>query len=53
MAQGTQLNTGFIGKNFGQKITVPEFEIFSNPTIQVSEIKRRRFKKLRKYVLCA
>jgi len=28
---------------FGERITVPEFEIFSNPTVRISEVKRRRF----------
>lgn len=28
---------------FGERITVPEFELFSNPTARISEIKRRRF----------
>lgn len=28
---------------FGERITVPEFEIFSNPTVRIAEVKRRRF----------
>ncbi len=28
---------------FGDRIVVPEFEIFSNPTIRIAEAKRRRF----------
>jgi hypothetical protein len=30
-------------KIFGYRVVIPEFEIFSNPTIRISEIKRRRF----------
>lgn len=26
-----------------QRVTVPEFEIFSNPTIKISDVKQRRF----------
>lgn len=28
---------------FGERVTVPEFEIVSNPTVRISEVKRRRF----------
>ena len=28
---------------FGDRITVPEFEIVSNPTVRIAEVKRRRF----------
>lgn len=28
---------------FGERIVVPEFEIFSNPTVRISEVRRRRF----------
>lgn len=28
---------------FGERVTVPEFEIFSNPTVRIAEVKRRRF----------
>lgn len=28
---------------FGDRITVPELEIYSNPTVRISEVKRRRF----------
>lgn len=28
---------------FGDRVTVPEFEIFSNPTVRIAEVKRRRF----------
>lgn len=28
---------------FGDRVTVPEFEIVSNPTVRISEVKRRRF----------
>lgn len=30
-------------KVFGQRVTVPEFEIYQNPTIKISDVKRRRF----------
>lgn len=28
---------------FGQRVTVPEFEIYQNPTVKISEVRRRRF----------
>lgn len=28
---------------FGDRVTVPEFELFSNPTVRIAEVKRRRF----------
>lgn len=28
---------------FGDRVLVPEFEIFSNPTVRIAEVKRRRF----------
>jgi len=28
---------------FGDRVTVPEFEIFANPTVRIAEVKRRRF----------
>lgn len=28
---------------FGDRVTVPEFEIVSNPTVRISEVQRRRF----------
>ncbi len=28
---------------FGERFTVPEFEIYSNPTVRIAEVKRRRF----------
>lgn len=28
---------------FGERISVPEFEIMSNPTVRIAEVKRRRF----------
>ena len=28
---------------FGERVTIPEFEIFSNPTVRIAEVKRRRF----------
>ena len=35
--------TGAESRVFGERITVPEFEIFSNPTVRIAEVKRRRF----------
>lgn len=35
--------TGPESRVFGDRITVPEFELFSNPTVRISEVKRRRF----------
>lgn len=28
---------------FGDRVVIPEFEIFSNPTVRIAEVKRRRF----------
>jgi hypothetical protein len=28
---------------FGDRVVVPEFEIYSNPTVRIAEVKRRRF----------
>ncbi len=28
---------------FGDRVTIPEFELFSNPTVRITEVKRRRF----------
>lgn len=28
---------------FGDRVTIPEFEIFANPTVRIAEVKRRRF----------
>ncbi len=28
---------------FGDRVTVPEFEVVSNPTVRISEVRRRRF----------
>lgn len=28
---------------FGDRVTIPEFEIMSNPTVRIAEVKRRRF----------
>jgi len=28
---------------FGDRVTVPEFELYSNPTVRLAEVKRRRF----------
>jgi hypothetical protein len=30
-------------KVFGNRVTIPEFEIVSNPTVVISEVRRRRF----------
>jgi hypothetical protein len=30
-------------KVFGERITIPQFEVYQNPTINISEVKRRRF----------
>ena len=35
--------TGPESRVFGDRVTVPEFEIFANPTVRISEVKRRRF----------
>jgi hypothetical protein len=35
--------TGPESRIFGDRVTVPEFEIFSNPTVRIAEVKRRRF----------
>lgn len=35
--------TGPESRIFGDRITVPEFEIISNPTVRIAEVKRRRF----------
>lgn len=35
--------TGTESRVFGERITVPEFELFSNPTVRIAEVKRRRF----------
>lgn len=35
--------TGPESRVFGDRVVVPEFEIFSNPTVRISEVKRRRF----------
>lgn len=41
---GKAYNTRSHGQRiFGKKVTVPQFEIFSNPTINIEEIKSRRF----------
>ena len=32
-----------IKRVFGNRVTVPEFEIYSNPTIKISDIASRRF----------
>jgi hypothetical protein len=33
----------FAARTFGQRVVVPTFEIFSNPSIKISDVKRRRF----------
>lgn len=38
-AQGT----GPESRVFGDRVTVPEFEVYSNPTVRIAEVKRRRF----------
>jgi len=35
--------TGPESRVFGDRVVVPEFEIFSNPTVRIAEVKRRRF----------
>jgi len=35
--------SGAESRVFGERITVPEFELFSNPTVRIAEVKRRRF----------
>ena len=35
--------TGAESRVFGDRVTVPEFELFSNPTVRIAEVKRRRF----------
>jgi hypothetical protein len=35
--------TGFESRVFGDRVTVPEFEVYSNPTVRIAEVKRRRF----------
>lgn len=35
--------TGTESRVFGDRITVPEFELYSNPTVRIAEVKRRRF----------
>lgn len=35
--------TGVESRVYGERITVPEFELFSNPTVRIAEVKRRRF----------
>lgn len=35
--------TGPESRVFGDRVTVPTFEIFSNPTVRISEVRRRRF----------
>lgn len=35
--------SGAESRVFGDRITVPEFEIYSNPTVRIAEVKLRRF----------
>lgn len=35
--------TGPESRVFGDRIVVPEFEIYANPTVRISEVRRRRF----------
>ena len=35
--------TGPESRVFGDRVVVPEFEIYANPTVRIAEIKRRRF----------
>ncbi len=35
--------TGVESRVFGDRVVVPEFEIYSNPTVRISEVRRRRF----------
>lgn len=35
--------TGAESRVFGDRIIVPELELFSNPTVRIAEVKRRRF----------
>lgn len=35
--------TGPESRVFGDRVTVPEFEVYSNPTVRIAEVKRRRF----------
>ena len=35
--------TGPESRVFGDRVVVPEFELFANPTVRISEVKRRRF----------
>jgi hypothetical protein len=35
--------TGPESRIFGDRIVVPEFELFANPTVRIAEVKRRRF----------
>lgn len=35
--------SGVESRVFGDRVTVPEVELFSNPTVRIAEVKRRRF----------
>lgn len=35
--------TGPESRVFGDRVVIPEFELYSNPTVRIAEVKRRRF----------
>jgi len=35
--------TGPESRVFGERVVVPEFELYANPTVRIAEVKRRRF----------
>jgi hypothetical protein len=35
--------SGAESRVFGDRVTIPEFELYSNPTVRIAEVKRRRF----------
>jgi hypothetical protein len=35
--------TGPESRVFGERVLVPEFEVYANPTVRIAEVKRRRF----------
>lgn len=35
--------TGPESRIFGDRVVIPEFELYSNPTVRIAEVKRRRF----------
>lgn len=38
---------------FGQRVVVPTFEVFKNPTIKITDVKRRRFNLIDRHVQTA